>query len=116
MKRDELKKLGLEDDVIDQVMALHGVDLERHKQAAETSKAELEGVKKQLTDANTAIEGFKALDVDGIKKAADDWKAKAETAQKDAAAQVTALKFDHALDAALTAAKAKNREGRARVA
>lgn len=31
MKRDDLKKLNLEDAVIDSIMALHGTDIEKHK-------------------------------------------------------------------------------------
>ena len=31
MKRNELKELGLEDEVIDKIMALHGKAVETHK-------------------------------------------------------------------------------------
>jgi len=89
-------------------MALHGQDIEKHKAAVATAQAEIDGLKKQLEEANAAIESFKQLDVDAIKAAADEWKAKAEQAQKDAQAQIQQLKFEHALDQALAGAKAKN--------
>jgi len=108
MKREDLKALELADDVIEKIMALHGKDVEAHKTTAETAKTEAESLKKQLGEANTAIEGFKKLDVDGIKAAADEWKTKAEKAEADATAQLAQLKFDHALDAALSGAKARN--------
>jgi len=108
MKREELKAMGLTDEQIDKIMGLNGQDIEKHKTAAETVKTELEGVKAQLTEAGKAIEGFKAMNIDQVKASADDWKAKAEQAQKDADARVQALQFDHALDGALTGAKAKN--------
>lgn len=54
------------------------------KEKLETKIEEIKGLKEQLTEANTAIEGFKNLDVDGIKKQADEWKEKYESAQKDA--------------------------------
>lgn len=108
MKREDLIKLGVAEDLIDKIMAENGKDIEKHKTAATTAQTELDGLKKQLTDANTAIEGFKKLDVDGIKAAADEWKAKAEQAQAEATAQVAKLKFDHALDGALSGAKARN--------
>lgn len=108
MKREDLKALELEDDVIDKIMALHGKSTESLKQKADAAETEAASTKKQLEDANAQIERFKGMDVDGIKAAADEWKAKAEQAQKDAAEQVARLKFDHALDGALTAAKAKN--------
>jgi predicted nucleic acid-binding Zn-ribbon protein len=108
MKREELIKLGIAEELVDKIMALHGSDIESHKGKLTTSQAEIDGLKKQLTEANTTIEGFKKLDVDGIKAAADEWKAKAEAAQAEATKQVAALKFDHALDGALGTAKAKN--------
>lgn len=108
MKRDELTKLGLDEEAVNKIMAIHGADVEKHKQAAMESEANLKALQDQLAEANQAIEGFKALDVEGIKKAADEWKAKAEKAQKEAADQVTKLKFDYGLDAALSQAKARN--------
>ncbi len=108
MKREDLKALGLSDEVIEQVMGLHGKGVESLKSGMTALQAEADGLKGQLAEAGKAIEGFKALDVEGVKKAADDWKAKAEAAQTDAQAQVAALKFDYALDAALKDSKAKN--------
>jgi predicted nucleic acid-binding Zn-ribbon protein len=115
MKREDLIKLGIAEDVVDKIMAIHGTDIESHKSkltTAETAltaaQTELDGTKKQLTEAGVQIESFKKLDVEGVKKAADEWKTKAEQAQAEAAKQVAQLKFDHALDGALTGAKAKN--------
>lgn len=108
MKREELEKLGLEKDVIDQIMALHGQTVEKHKTDLATVRTEADALKTQLTEASKQIEGFKSLDIEGVKKQADEWKAKAEQAQADAAAQVSKLKFDTSLTGALSAAKAKN--------
>lgn len=109
MKREDLTKLGLTDDaVIDAIMAAHGKDIEKHKNAADASKAELESIKTQLTEANTQIEGFKSMDIEAVKKAATDWEAKAKQAEADAATQLAKVKFDHALESSLTGAKAKN--------
>ena len=80
MKRDDLKALGLEDGVIDSIMALNGKAIETHKAAAQTAQAELETVKGQLAEAGATIESFKALKPEELKAAADDWKAKAEQA------------------------------------
>jgi molybdopterin-guanine dinucleotide biosynthesis protein len=108
MKREDLKKLELSDEVVDAIMKLHGTDIETHKTQLTTATAELENLKKQIADVNAVIEGFKKLDVDGIKAAADEWKTKAEQAQAEAAQQISGLKFDHALESALSGAKAKN--------
>ena len=108
MKRDDLKAMGIADEAIDAIMAAHGKDVESHKTAVATANAELDNLKAQLTEAGTTIEGFKALKPDELKAAADDYKAKYEQAQQESAKQLSALKFDHALDGSLTAAKAKN--------
>jgi hypothetical protein len=108
MKRDDLKTLGLTEEQIDKIMALNGQDIEANKAKLTTLQSELDGTKKLVTDANTEIENFKKLDIEGVRKAADEWKAKAEQAEAEAVKQIQMLKFDHALDGALTGAKAKN--------
>lgn len=109
MKKEDLTKLGLTDEaLIEQIIILHGKDIEGHKTKLSTAQAEADALKKQLGEANSQIESFKGMDIEGVKKSADEWKTKAEQAQAEAAAQVAGLKFDHALDGALTGAKAKN--------
>lgn len=108
MKREELEKLGLSKEQIDQIMAINGQDIEKQKQATTAAETERDGLKTQLTEANATIDGFKNQNIDQIKASVDEWKTKAEKAQVDGAAQIAQLKFDHALDGALTGAKAKN--------
>jgi len=108
MKREDLKKLGLADDVIDQIMTLHGQDLEKHKSDTTTAQAEVENLRKQLTEATTAIEGFKKLNPEALQAEVEEWKKKAEEAQQAGQQQVAQLRFDHALDRALADAKARN--------
>ncbi len=108
MKREDLIKLGVAEDVVDKIMAMHGADIEGHKTRTTASQTELEGMRTQLGEANKQIEAFRGMDVDGIRRAADEWKAKAEQAQAEAKKQVDDLRFNHALDGALSGAKAKN--------
>lgn len=109
MNKDDLKKLGIEDDdLIQKIIVLHGKDIEAHKTSLTEANTTIDNLKQQLTDANKQIESFKGMDVEGIKKAADEWKTKAETAEQEAQKQIQALKFDHALDQALAGAKARN--------
>ena len=108
MKREDLEKLGLSKEQIDAVMAENGKDVEAQKAKITTAQADVEALKKQVEGANKQIEDFKKLDVEGVKKAADEYKAKFETSQAESAKQLTQLKFDHALEGALTGAKAKN--------
>lgn len=76
MKREFLKELELTDEAIDKIMAENGKDIEGFKSKVSTLETERDGLKTQLDEANTQIEGFKELDVDGIKAAADEWKQK----------------------------------------
>lgn len=73
--------------------------------AANEAKKTLEG---QLSEANKQIESFKELDIDGIKKAAEDYKTKFEQAEAEGKKKLEALQFEHALESALSGAKAKN--------
>jgi hypothetical protein len=115
MKTEFLKSLNLSQEVIDKIMAENGKDIavEQKKadkiiQERDSYKLKAENLEIQVNDANTEIQKFKDMDIDGIKKAADDWKETAEKAKADADKQISQMKFDYALSAALTGAKAKN--------
>ena len=108
MNKKDLIDLGIAEDVAEKVIIAHGKDIESHKAKLIALQAEADGLKSQLTEAGTAIESFKAMKPDELKAAADEWKSKAEKAQTEAAAQLAALKFDHALESALNGAKVKN--------
>jgi hypothetical protein len=108
MNKKDLIELGISEELAEKVIISHGKDIESIKAKSAALQAEADGLKGQLADASAQIEGFKGMDVEGVKKAADEWKAKAEAAEKNAVAQLSALKFDHALESALTGAKVKN--------
>lgn len=115
MKTEFLKSLNLSQEVIDKIMAENGKDIAVEQKKAEkviqerdSYKLKAESLETQVNDANTEIQKFKDMDIDGIKKAADDWKETAEKARADADKQISQMKFDYALSAALTGAKAKN--------
>lgn len=115
MKTDFLKGLNLSQEVIDKIMAENGKDIAAEQKKAEkitqerdSYKLKAESLETQVNDANAEIQKFKDMDIDGIKQAADDWKTKAEKAKSDADAQISEMKFDYALTAALTGAKARN--------
>ena len=105
MTREFLKSLGIEDKtVIDSIMDENGKDINAEK----TKFGDYETLKTQLSDANKKIEEFGKLDFEGVKAMADDYKAKFEQAQADSKKQLEELQFNHALDGALSGAKAKN--------
>lgn len=108
MKRKFLEDLGLEKEAIDKIMAEHGKSIEKYKDDLAVKEAENNTLREQLSLANDEIEGFKKLNIEEIQKAADDYKKKFEEAEKKAKADMEKIQFDHALEKALTDAKAKN--------
>ncbi len=104
MKRDFLKGLGLDDTIIDQIMDENGKDIQREKNAVnkvnqdlEKYKAENEGLKTQLNEANTQIQSFKEMDIDGIKASAEEWKTKYEIDTKALNEKIAAKDYDYAI-------------------
>lgn len=55
---------------------------EKHDNKVKELTTELEGVKGQLTEANTTIQSYKDMDIDGIKQSAAEWQQKYETDTK----------------------------------
>lgn len=105
MKREFLTSLGIEDkNIIDSIMSENGKDIE----SAKSAYADYDSIKEQLKTANSQIEEFGKLDVEGIRKTADEYKAKYEQSVKDAEAKIGQIRFDNALENALTSSKAKN--------
>lgn len=105
MTREFLKQLGIDDKaVIDSIMDENGKDINSEK----AKFGDYDALKTQLSDANKKIEEFGKLDFDGVKAMADDYKAKFEQAQADSKKQLDELRFNHALDGALSGAKARN--------
>ena len=112
MKREFLQNFQvgeqpLPKEVIDAILDENSRDID----ATKAKYPDYDTMKQQLTEANQTIEGFKAMDVDGIKAAADELKAKAEQAERDAAAKIADMAFESALASAIGSYKGKNAKG-----
>jgi dsDNA-specific endonuclease/ATPase MutS2 len=103
-----IEKAGLGVDIVDQIIVLHGKDIEKHKTDLTTATEQATELQKQLDEANKTIDGFKGMKIEEIQKAAEEYKVAAETAKTEAEKKIAELKFDHALESALTAAKVKD--------
>lgn len=108
MKRDELKALGLTDESIDKVMALHGQGIEELKTQNTELQARATTAEGQLADATKQIEAFKGMKIEEIQAAATDWEQKYNKSVEEAAATKAALELDHAFEMALVGARAKS--------
>lgn len=107
MKRDYLKNLDigggahLSDELIDQIMAEDGKAKADLQSTINTLTAERDGLATQLSDANTAIQSYKDMDIDGIKKAATDWETKYNADTKALKDQLEGVKYSHAVENAV---------------
>ena len=103
MKREMLKEIGLTDEQIDKVMAENGADIEKQKAAAETSKAELDGLKSQLAERDKQLKELQSGAGDNA--ALKEQLAALEAANKEQKAafeqQMQDLRFQTALETEL---------------
>lgn len=83
MNREELEKIGLTKEQIDEVMKMKGnLIIEKDTKIEELSKnldsvtIERDDLKTQLKNANTEIQSYKDMDVEGIKQKINDWETK----------------------------------------
>ena len=108
VKREFLRELGIEDEVLDKIIIENGKDVQGLQAQIESLTADRDGLREQLAAANEQIEGFKELDVDGIKAKADEWKQKAEQAERELDERIAGIQFDYALEKQLAGAKARD--------
>lgn len=94
MKTEELKALGLNDEQVQKVFAMHGEDVNREKQAAAEAKAQLTAAQSQLQEVNRKLEGYDP-----------EWKQKAAQAQQEARRQLDEMKAQYAAGSAAAGLK-----------
>ena len=90
MKREFLKELGLEDDVIGKIMKEHGKSIQKLDDTIETYRGKIsdmqteiatkgkdyEDLNKDYTVAKAKVEEFEKMDVDGLKNTIQEWENK----------------------------------------
>lgn len=90
MKTEELKALGIEDDVAQKIFELNGKDIKAEQKKTEKAEQERDSWKARAESAEETLKGFDGVDVDKLNKDIEDWKARAEKAEKDAEAKILA--------------------------
>ena len=85
MRRSELKNLGLEADVIDQILEMNGDDINREKAKARKFEDEVKDLKSQLGDT---------ADVKKIEAERDEAKSKLEALEKQIATEKEEKEFN----------------------
>ena len=84
MKTEDLKALGLEQEVIDKVFALNGKDVEAEKTKAKKAENERDNYKAQLDTAKEALSKFDGVNVDDLKRQIADANTRAKEAEENA--------------------------------
>ena len=101
MKREFLTGLGLEANVVDQIMTENGKDIEGLKAQLGVQKGLVTDLTGQLNTANGELTKLKGVDVDALTRERDTYKTKYEQALKDKDTAVAQVKYDSALDSYL---------------
>lgn len=109
MKREFLKGLGIEDDLIKQIMDENGRDiesakgeLEKYKQEATAKATEIDGLKQQIEQRNADIENLKkaAADNEALKTSLTELQTKYDTDTKALQQKLEDQKTEYAVNAA----------------
>lgn len=104
MKREFIKGLlpDISDDILKQIMDQHSTDVGTLKSKIETLETERDGLKTQLNDANTEIQSYKDMDIDGIKQKAADWEAKYNTDTQALRDKLSEQEYSYAVNGAVS--------------
>ena len=105
MKRSFLKELGLEDEVIDKIMAENGKDIEAHKGNSDKLTADLDAKTKEHSEALAWIEKLKGENAgnEQLQSSIKEYETKLAAVAKE----LEETKIDKAAEVALLASKAK---------
>ena len=108
MKREELKALGLEDEAIDKVMALHGKSVTELNTKVATAEQQATQYQEQLQSNQTELDSLKeaAKGNDELTKSYEDLQAKFDASKSDADSKLSEAQKDFAIKLALKDANA----------
>lgn len=110
MKREELKELGLTDEQIGSIMALHGVTVNELNSRVSTAEQQATQYQEQLEKNQNELNDFKAnaKGNEDLTKQLEDLQSKFDEIKTSSEQQIADLKKSSAIDLALTQARAKN--------
>lgn len=110
MKREELKELGLTDEQIGSIMALHGVTVNELNSRVSTAEQQATQYQEQLEKNQNELNDFKANTKgnEDLTKQLEDLQSKFDEIKTSSEQQIADLKKSSAIDLALTQAGAKN--------
>lgn len=110
MKREELKELGLTDEQIGSIMALHGVTVNELNSRVSTAEQQATQYQEQLEKNQNELNDFEAnaKGNEDLTKQLEDLQSRFDEIKTSSEQQIADLKKSSAIDLALTQAGAKN--------
>ena len=112
MKRDFLKDLGLEPEVIDKIMAQYGADIEKLKAENSAQAENIKTLNAEIEGKNNQIAGLTSQnkELDELKQKFSQIQEQKKMAEDKFNTDLRELKIKNALEKELTKAKAKNQQ------
>jgi len=112
MKRDFLKDLGLESEIIDKIMAQYGADVEKLKAENSEQAENIKALNLELENKNNEINGLTSQnkELDDLKQRFSQIQEQKKMAEDKFNTDLRELKIKNALEKELTKAKAKNQQ------
>jgi archaellum component FlaC len=98
MKREMLENLGLDKDIINQIMEQNGKDINTAKADYEAVKQELANTKQELETANNTIKGFEDMNVEDLQKQINTYKESIKQIKADNVAKIKSMVMEQAID------------------
>lgn len=108
MKREFLEGLNLEKDVIDQIMAENGKDIEAEKSKAKAVEADRDKLKDQLDTATSELEKFKDVKPEELQQTIADLQKQIKDKDDEYAAREADRAFRESVSAAIKEAGGRN--------
>ena len=111
MKKEDLQKLGLTEDQINEVFKMNGLDVNGAKSELENAKKELENYKSQFTSTQAELKKLQELKPEELSKQVSDLNEKLATQKADFEKQIADRNFNDLLTKSV--ATAGGREAKA---
>lgn len=111
MKKEDLQKLGLTDEQINEVFKMNGLDVNGAKGELENAKKELENYKSQFTSTQAELKKLQELKPEELSKQVSDLNEKLATQKADFEKQIADRNFNDLLSKSV--ATAGGREAKA---
>ena len=112
MKRDFLKDLGLESEIIDKIMAQYGADVEKLKAENSEQAENIKALNLEIKTKNNEINDLTSQnkELDDLKQRFSQIQEQKKMAEDEFNTNLRELKIKNALEKELTKAKAKNQQ------